>query len=296
MLKYLLLVYFSFLPLHSFSQDIKEFEFIGALELEDKTVISYKLEFTDIGKGIIEGKSITDFSGKHRTESQIKGRIDYQNNRISYAETKNLATKSSYDKEDFCYIHLTNARFKLCNRKSLIKGNFQGKFSNGENCAEGELTMVGSDFFYKRMDKLNRKVSHVEKIDSVTKANMQSAVFKEKLASNLLESDDVIALYVDSTNDVFLELWDEELEDGDKVDVFINQELVLENYEIKNEKKVIKIPFVTSDVSLTVVANNVGNKAPNTVSLILRDKDNSHKIRTHLKKDEQAYILLKSSL
>ncbi|MGO1751962.1 MAG: hypothetical protein ACTHYV_05675 [Psychroflexus sp.] len=244
---------------------------------------------------MIEGKSITDFSGDHRTTSEIKGRIDYENDRISYAEVKNLSTKSNYDEENFCYIHLTNADFNLKKRKSSIKGNFQGKFPDGENCAEGELILVGSEFFYKRMEKLNRKISRVKKIDSVTKANLKTSTFKRKLAKNLLENEDVISLYIDDSSEVFLELWDEELEDGDKIDLFINQKIVLENFEIKNQKKIIKIPFSNSDVSVTVIANNVGQKAPNTVSLILRDKNNSHKIRTKLQQDEQAYIMLKSN-
>lgn len=293
MLKKTYTIIFSLIFLTSFSQNIKEFEFIGSLKLKDNSVISYKLEFTDIGKGMIEGKSITDFAGDHRTTSKIKGRIDYENDRISYAEVKNISTKSDYNEENFCYIHLTNADLKLKNRKSSIKGSFQGKFPDGENCVKGELMLVGSEFFYKRMDKINRKISRIKKIDSVAKANLKTSTFKEKLSHNLLENEDVIALYIDDSNDVFLELWDEELEDGDKVDVFINQKLVLENFEIKNQKKIIKIPN-NAEVSVTIVANNVGQKAPNTVSLILRDNNNSHKIRTKLQKNEQAYILLKS--
>lgn len=294
MLKIFFTIIFSSFFFISNSQNIKEFEFIGSLKLEDNSVISYKLEFEDLGNGMIEGQSITDFAGDHRTTSAIKGRIDYENDRISYAEVKNLSTKSDYDEENFCYIHLTNADFKLKNRKSSIKGSFQGKFPDGKNCVEGDLILVGSKFFYKRMDKLNRKISRIKKIDSVAKANLKTSTFKEKLANNLLENEDVIALYIDDSNGVYLELWDEELEDGDKVDVFINQKLVLEDFEIKNQKKIIKIPLSNSEVSVTVVANNIGQKGPNTVSLILRDNKNSHKIRTKLQKDEQAYILLKS--
>lgn len=276
-----------------FSQDNKTQEFIGAISLKDKTVISYKLTFQDVGNGKIEGQSITDFSGDHRTVSKISGQINYDDNLISFKEVQNLSTKSDYEPDSFCYIHLNDAKVKLRNRKSIIEGDFTGKFPDGEDCVSGEIKLIGSDFFFKRMDKLNRKISRVKKIDSVAKTNLSTSMFKKKLDANLLEKDDVVALFMKNEPNLFLEIWDEELEDGDRIDVYINKSLALENYSIQNEKKIIKIPFDSEEISITIIANNIGEKAPNTVSLNLRDSQNNHKIRTKLEENEQAYIMVK---
>ncbi|MFN2260840.1 MAG: hypothetical protein ABR595_02090 [Psychroflexus sp.] len=286
-------IFFFLINFGLFSQDNKTQEFIGAISLEDKTVISYKLTFKDVGKGKIEGQSITDFSGDHRTVSKITGHINYDDNSISFKEIQNLSTKSDYEADSFCFIHLNEAKVKLRNRKSIIEGHFTGKFPDGEDCVSGEIKLIGSDFFFKRMDKLNRKISRVKKIDSITKKNLATSTFKKKLDANLLEKNDVIALFMENEPNLYLEIWDEELQDGDRIDVYINKSLILDDYEIKNDKKTIKIPFDSEKISITIIANNIGEKAPNTVSLNLRDSQNTHKIRTKLEENEQAYIMVK---
>lgn len=274
-------------------QNSENYEFIGSVLLEDDTMISYKLSFKDIGNGKITGQSITDFAGEHRTISSIEGQIDYKNNTISYKETKNLLTKSNYEDDSFCYIHLNKANIKLRNRKSVIEGSFQGKYPNDEPCVSGEIRLVGTDFFFKKMDRFNRRISRINKIDSLTKAKLATSIFKNKVENNTLQNEDVVALFLPKAKHVFLEIWDEELEDGDKIDVFVNKKLVLENYEIKNQKKILKLPFTQPEMTIAVVANNIGVKAPNTVSLVLRAKQEQHKLRTKLEKNQQAFLLLK---
>lgn len=286
---------FFLFPLLVFSQENKNQEFIGSILLADDTMISYKLTFQDVGNGQIKGKSITDFAGEHRTISSVEGKIDYGNNLISYRETKNLLTKSNYNEESFCYIHLTNAKINFRNRKSIIEGRFQGKFPNGEPCVAGELKLVGSDFFFKKMDKFNKRISRINKIDSLSKAKLATSIFKESVVNTTLEKEEAIALYVPDANFIFLELWDEELEDGDRIDVFVDDQLVLEDYEIKNQKKTLKLAFNKQQLRITIVANNIGLKAPNTVSLNVKAHQQVHKLRTKLEQDDQAYLLLQKN-
>ena len=64
---------FSFLLFNtSIAQVVKDYEFIGTLQLSNKTLITYKLSFKELSDGIIEGSSLTDIYGEDRTKSNIK--------------------------------------------------------------------------------------------------------------------------------------------------------------------------------------------------------------------------------
>ena len=114
-----LILSFLFISNLTIGQKIQEHSFVGTIQLLDKSMITYKIEFDEMKDGSISGKSVTDFSGPHRTESEITGKIDREENTITFNELSNLTTKSDSPSDDFCYVHLYNARIKLKEKKSL---------------------------------------------------------------------------------------------------------------------------------------------------------------------------------
>ena len=104
---------FLFISNLSIGQKIQEHSFVGTIQLLDQSMITYKIEFDEMKDGSISGKSITDFAGAHRTESAITGKINREENTITFNELSNLTTKSDSPLDDFCYVHLYNAKIKI---------------------------------------------------------------------------------------------------------------------------------------------------------------------------------------
>jgi len=158
--------FFTVLFLFSFncivhSQSKTEHSFIGTIQLLDKTLLTYELIFEEDENGNITGKSISDFSGDHRTESKIKGKIDRDANTISFNELDIISTKSDIPYDDFCYVHLYNAKIKLKKKKSVIQGHFYSRFKDDKKCLEGDIYLAGSERFFKKMNKMVKKIERV---------------------------------------------------------------------------------------------------------------------------------------
>ena len=257
--------------------------FMGTIQLSDKSLITYKIDFTIDSNNKILGKSTTDFDGGHRTESKIEGSISKDSETISFIETKNLSTKSNYASEDFCYIHLKNAKIKLRNNKSIIQGHFYGKFTDNELCAEGDIYLISEDFMFKKLKQLEKKLpeKHKDKINvPETKKSIEMTILKENDELKVLSS----------SNSVKLNIWDGEKEDGDLITVTVNGKKILDKFEISNTAKSIVIPIDSSDALIEIFAENEGELPPNSARFSLTDYTQEIQVETQLNKGKKAKI------
>ena len=90
-----------------------------------------------------------------------------------------------------------------------------------------------------------------------------------------------------------IEIFDAGKEDGDEINLYHNGELILKNFKVKNEKKVLIIPL---DMSIKnefkILAINEGTILPNTAKIILVDDKRTFELLTSFKKNEAAFITL----
>lgn len=268
-------------------QQNQEFEFIGVLRLQDSSLITYKINFNVNDKKIV-GYSVTDFYGSEKTKTKIEGLINEDRKTISFFETTNIATKSSANTNEFCFVNVKNAKIKSKNNKSIIQGKFTGKFENDTNCMNGTLYLVGTDFLTK--PSING--------DSLNNAgNLKN----EKITEMLKQADDLYLTSADvlklkwSSNDIKLSLWDGSKVDQDKISVIVNDKIILENFIISKEKKVVSIPFTEDVCKIVILAVNEGKAPPNTVNILLEDKNSSTPFITKLKALEKTTIVLNKS-
>lgn len=266
-------------------QDKIQLEFIGTLNLPDSSFITYKLNFAEAADQKIEGYSITDFYGTQKTKSRINGSINRAKKTISFAETENLSTTSDAKPNEFCYVNVTNAKIKTKNKKCTIIGKFQGKFNNDTNCISGKLFLIGTDFL-ANLNELGKK----DTLDHKLKNQKINGLLKNA-EDNLLTAKDVLKLNWNS-GEIIMELWDGGAIDQDKISVFLNEKNILENFEITAKKKIIIIPFKEDYYKIKILATNEGKTKPNTVSIVLKDKDSSTPIKTNLKIGEITTIII----
>ncbi len=272
------------------AQENRMFEFMGTLQMPDDIIITYKINFQLKANGDIEGYSLTDFYGENRTKSKITGHWNEEGNKISFDETENLSTKSTSNVDEFCFIHLKNGKIKTMDGKSVLQGNFKGKYLNGKNCVDGYMYLMGTDF----IDFLCKKFLNDEVIknkDSLKLIKQKYTELVKKQGETHLSANNNFKMNWNS-EEVILEIWDAMEEDKDEINIFINQKKVLENYVIRQERKVLVVPFTESTCIIKIVAVTEGSTPPNTVNIILRDGEVLTPLVTDLKMGEKASIQL----
>lgn len=260
------------------SQNPITHEFIGILKLQDESFITYKLNFKELGNNKIEGYSITDFYGTQKTKSKIIGIYSESKKLISFHETSNVSTKSDASDNEFCYVHVKNAKLKSKNNKIIIEGKFFGKYENDSNCVSGSLLLTGTNF--------------LSQDTSLTKNNNMVNQLLNKTEENQLKTNDQFTLTWKSDK-LMLEIWDAAKEDDDKITLYINDKIYIENYNVTNQKKVIEIPVLEPSYILKIIAIDEGKTPPNTVNIKLIDGKASTPIVTNLKKGEVYTIVIK---
>jgi hypothetical protein len=287
-LKYFLTL-FTLLTLNSYSQT--NYEFYGALKLNgnDKTIITYRLVFTE-QNGKISGYSVTDLDGVHETKNSISGSYDKSKKQFSFQERDILYTKSKFDENSFCFVNFTG-KIKLVENTSKLEGAFKGLFNNKTKCIDGTMSLIGSNKIYNLVNKVNKKLQKSKKVDAKTKKEVNPVKLLDSLKINKLSKEQNLNVFWES-NVLKLDIWDNGQEDGDIINIFHNNKLLLSEYLVTNKKKTINITLIGKNDVFKIVATNEGKIKPNTAKLELHDKNRSFELLATLNKDEEASITI----
>ena len=113
----------------------------------------------------------------------------------------------------------------------------------------------------------------------------------DSLKVNNLLKDQNLNIFVKSSS-LELEIWDAKKEDGDMINVYNNDKLVLSNYVILNKKKKIIVNVENGKNVFNIEALNEGDMKPNTATIQLTDKERTFELISNLKKGEKASITI----
>lgn len=80
-----------------------------------------------------------------------------------------------------------------------------------------------------------------------------------------------------NNNTLEIFLWDNNSEDGDIISLYLNDVLILENFEVKKKKKKISINLDSENSILTLHAINLGKHPPNTAAISIFDGEKNMK-------------------
>lgn len=267
------------------SQENNIHEFIGALKLNDTSFITYKINFRLSKENKIEGYSTTDFYGSQKTKTKIKGELSSNKKEISFYETENIFTISKAPEEDFCFINVKKALFKKSFGQTVIEGKFDGKLGNDSDCASGTLHLASTGFLK------NEKIKDSLKTDN-TKESLHSLIKKTEQIN--LMSNDVLNINW-SSNKISLEIFDAANVDDDKVSIYVDDKILLQEYSALQKKKIINFQFEKEKCVLKVVAVNEGVQPPNTVSINLLDSLTYIPLITKLNKGQATFFVLRKN-
>lgn len=258
-----------------FSQN--HISYLGTLILNNNTVISYKLDLTE-NKGIVSGFSITNIGTKDETKSEIDGVYFKSDKSFQLQETQILFTNSDAPLNTFCYINM-ELSFKGKLGKKRLEGSFIGNFLDGKECAKGKIIMLQEDRLNKKVQKIKKKLEK-KYHKNETKPIQQTTILKD--------GEDFSIKW--QSNKLILFIWDANKEDGDKIKLKINNEIILDEFETKNKKKKIKSKLNPGVNIIEISATNTGTSPPNTSRIELVDNDKKYPIMTQLKLKKSAII------
>ncbi|WP_299214526.1 hypothetical protein [uncultured Dokdonia sp.] len=287
------LLLFKFLVLLCFSTSVfsqsPAYEYLGVIKLNDTSFISYRLAFEEVD-GKIDGYSLSDIGGKHETKSNIKGTYNKDENVLIFQEYNIVYTKSPITEFDMCLINF-EGKLRNLKKNKAFSGNFKGLYPDGKPCRDGLIIVSNARKVEERIAKFDTKVQKSKKISQEVKDKVSMRRTLDTLTMSVIKKNENLNVFT-KTKNVIISIYDAGKVDDDRINLYVDGKLILENYSILREKKEIPITITKEFTTIKVTALNVGDSAPNTVKVEILDGTNLITTRTSLDTNESAVLTL----
>ena len=275
-MKFLISILFIITSSLAYSQNT--FSYLGTLILSNNTPISFSMELQE-DNGIVNGYSITNINTADETKSEISGLYFKKDKSFQLQETQILQTKSEAALNTFCYINM-NLKFKGKFGSKRLEGTFTGNFLDSTECASGKIILMEKEKLEEKIEKIKKKVEKIQQKEQDTTLVKRTQILKE---------GEDFTIYWES-NKVKLFIWDANMEDGDKITLTINGNIILDDFETTNKRKKIKYKLAEGENTIEIMATNLGASPPNTSRIELVDSKTKYPIITQLELGKTAII------
>ena len=255
------------------------FSYLGTLILANNSAISFSLELEE-DNGIVNGYSTTNINTQDETKSEISGLYFKKDKSFQINETQILQTKSEAALNTFCFMSM-NLRLKKKFGVKQLEGTFKGKFLDSTICAKGNILLMEREKLEEKIIKLKNKIKEKD----IKKKQDRSLGVKTQI---LKDGDDFTINW--EGNKLKLFIWDPNLEDGDKVQLTINGNIILDDFKTTNKRRRIKYNLLDGENIIKIKAINLGTSPPNTSRIELVDSKIKYPIITQLKLGNEAVI------
>ena len=245
---------------------INTHKYLGTIILENNKPMSFSLDLIE-KNGIVSGYSLTNLGTKDETKSEIQGVYFKEDKSFQLQETQIIYTKSEAPINSFCYIRM-NLKQKNRFTKKLLEGNFTGNFLDSSECAKGKILLAEKSIIEKKIKKIEKKIE--KKLEK-----------EEIIETKILKDGDNLNINWKAKY-LTIKIWDSNQEDGDKINLEINSDVILDNYETKNKAKKIKYKLNKGKNKIIIEATSLGKSPPNTSRIELIDKNKKYPILTQL--------------
>ena len=273
------LVIFLFLTINNNTFSQNRYDYLGTIILENNTPISFSLNLIE-KDGIVNGYSLTNLGLKDETKSEVSGLYFKSNKSFQLQETQIISTKSEAAINTFCYIKMTLFLKGMLNNKRL-EGTFTGNFLDSIECAKGKVILIQKEKLEKKINKVKKKINkEIKKEDIDTNHILETKILRDNNDLTINWKNKRLTLYI----------WDANQEDGDEIQLQINNDIILKQYETKNKKKKIKYKLRKGENIIKLTAISEGKSPPNTGRIELIDKETKYPILLQLEIGKKAII------
>jgi len=217
--------------------------------------------------------------------------IDREASTITFSEKSNIQTKSEYNSDDFCFVHVYNAKMHIKREESVIQGHFYSRYADGSKCIEGDIYLVGDEMFLAKMKDLSNKKLLPKKQKKVIKDIVAKS--EENMQRTILTEGQTLTVTA-LNDDIMIRLWDDEHIDGDRISVYRDDKLILNKYPVKRAQKQLLVPIVNDTTMIRIVAVNEGRIPPNSAKFAILNSNIDVPITIRLNEGKEAkFIVLK---
>ena len=285
-LRFSLLFIFCLTSFITYAQ-LDTYEYMGVIKLNDSSFIPYKLAFEELD-GQIQGYSMADLGGKHETRSNIKGRYNAKEKVFSFAEYDIVYTKSPLGEVDMCLINF-EGKMRNLEKTKAFSGSFKGLYPDKTACLDGMLIMSGSEQVIERVAKLDRKLQKSKKVSQELKDKISAKRTLDTLTMSVVRNNENLNIFT-KTNNIVISIYDFGRVDNDRINLYVDDILILEEYAIEKEKKAIPVTIIGEVAKVRVEAVDEGTSPPNTVKVEISDGGNLVTTSTSLRTGETAQL------
>jgi len=241
--------------------------------------------------GKISGYSIYDINGANETKAKISGTFNAKTKKLFFKEDKIIKTKSDEKSNNFC---MMEAQLTLGKKlgKDLLSGKFKGYLFNTKTfCGEGEIWLTSQKTALSLIAKNAKKIDTTLLNDTTAKRMVKDYIDLKNVNNiNEIKSGEKLNLSWKSDT-VKIELWDDSYEDGDMIQMKMDGKIVLDNYTITKKRKTF-VFAIQKTATFEFTALSEGEAPPNTVKIILKDKDKNHLFLSSVKLGKTASIIV----
>jgi len=252
-----------------------EYNYLGTLFLSSNSVISFSIHFNE-ENGVVSGYTLTNITTPDETKSNLSGIYFKKDKSFQLQETQIISSSSEADLSTFCFIH-ANLSFKGKFRNKRLEGDFVGLFTNNDTCAKGKVLLMEQEKLEKKVKKVKKRIKKLEE--------KKAAVLQTK---QLKDGDDFVIKW--EADDLKLFIWDANEEDGDRIQLKINEKIILYDYSTKRKRKRIKYKLKEGENIIEIKAISLGTSPPNTSRIELVDSKTKYPVITQLTLDKSAII------
>jgi len=281
-MKFKILILFLLLTKFIFGQ-INDYKFIGTIIADNLPPISFKLDLKE-KDGRVNGFSLTNINTKDQTKSEVQGIYLKKSKTFQINETQIIYTSSESPINSFCYLNMTLELKKKLNKK-LLEGKFIGNFLDSSSCAQGKIIMMEEVFLDKKLKKIKKKIEKFKE-KNTAKTDTNKILFTKRITDKNNFEIKWESKYLT------LNIWDSNKEDGDRINLTINNEIVLLNYTTKNKPKKIKYKLRKGENILKIKATSTGAFPPNTSRIELIDNKIKYPLISELELNKTAEIII----
>ena len=226
LLKYIFF-FIAFLMSHLAFAQLDPYEFLGVIKLNDSAFIPYKLAFEEVD-GLIQGYSVSDLGGSHETKSNIKGIYDAEKKTFSFEEYDIVYTKSPIAELDMCLVNFTGKMRNLKKAKAF-SGDFKGLYPDKTACLDGMIILSASEKIQERIAKLDKKIQNSKKVSQELKDKISTKRAVDTLTMSVVKKNENLNVFT-KTKKVIISIYDSGKVDDDRINLFVDDVLILENY------------------------------------------------------------------
>jgi len=285
-------LFFLFVFYISYSQVV---ELTGVAIIGNSEMSKYKIVYEINTDNTIKGYSISDIGGDAQTKSKINGTFNPRKKTLRFEEKNIISTKLNLSFNDFCLMTVTG-RFDKKGDKQIFIGNFKSKSPNQKLiCDSGTMILTTTQNIielaakYSKLPEYNQLPDTVKNIIS---ENLPPVKSVEKVKSIQAGS---ITKYTLMSDNVRLDIFDDQLQDGDRITVLKNNVEIISNFE--TTKKVHSLEFLIdkneNSVLFTIISTDEGSSPPNTVKVFLINGNEKTLLIAPLKKGQMVKIMLR---